>query len=45
MLLLPNTHVSKLRKAFANNSSAIIKPSKIKLHKIRQSRGFLGRLL
>ena len=32
-LLLNNTHVSRLRKAFANNSSA------------KQSGGFLGRLL
>ena len=44
-LLLTNTQVSKLRKAFANNSSANIKLSKTQLHKIGQSRGFLGRLL
>ena len=44
-LLLTNTHVSKLRKAFANNSSANIKLSKTPLHKIGQSEGFLGRLL
>ena len=44
-LLLTNTQVSKLRKTFANNSSDNIKLSKTPLHKIRQSRGFLGRLL
>ena len=33
-LLLTNTQVSRLRKAFANNSSANIKLSKIQLHKI-----------
>ena len=43
--LLTNTQVSKLRKAFANGSSANIKLSKKQLHKIGQSRGFLGRLL
>ena len=32
----------KLCKAFANNSSANIKISKTQLHKIEQSRGFLG---
>ena len=32
-LLLTNTQVSKLRKAFANNSSANIKLSKTQLHK------------
>ena len=42
-LLLNNTQVSKLRKAFANNSSANIKLSKSR--KIGQSGGFLGRLL
>ena len=36
-LLLTNTQVSKLRKAFANNSSANIKLSKTQLHKIGQS--------
>ena len=35
----------RLRKSFANNSSANIKLSKSQLHKIRQSGGFLGRLL
>ena len=44
-LLLTNTQVSKLRKAFANNSLASIKLSKTQLHKIGQSGGFLGRLL
>ena len=43
-LLLTNTQVSKLRKAFANGSSANLKLSKTYLHKIRQSGGFLGRL-
>ena len=33
-LLLTNTQVSKLRKAFANNSSANITLSKTQLHKI-----------
>ena len=44
-LLLTNIQVSKLRKAFSNNSSANIKSSKTQLHKIGQSGGFLGRLL
>ena len=44
-LLLTNAQVSKLRKAFVNNSSANIKLSKTELHKIGQSGGFLGRLL
>ena len=49
-LLLTNTQVSRLRKAFANNSSADIKSANIKssktqLHKIGQSDGFLVRLL
>ena len=44
-LLLTNTQVSKLCKAFANGSSANIKLSKTQLHKIGQSGGFLGRLL
>ena len=44
-MLLTNTQVSKLRKAFANNSSANIKLSKTQLHKIRQSGAFSGRLL
>ena len=44
-LLLTNRQVSKLRKAFVNNSSANIKSSKTQLHKIGQSGGFLGRRL
>ena len=36
-LLLPNTQVSRLCKAFANNSSTNIKLSKTQLHKIGQS--------
>ena len=44
-LLLTNTQVSKLRKTFANGSSAKIKLSKTQLHKIVQSGGFLGPLL
>ena len=43
--LLTNTQVSRLRKAFANNSSGNIKLSKTQLDKIGQSGGFLGRLL
>ena len=39
-LLLTNTQVSKLRKAFGNNSSANIKLSKTQLHKIEQSEQF-----
>ena len=42
---LTNTQVSKLHKAFANNSLANIKLSKTQLHKIGQSGGFLDRLL
>ena len=44
-LLLNNTQVSKLRKAFANSSSANIKLLKTQLHKIGESRGFLASLL
>ena len=44
-LLLTNTQVSRLRKAFANNYSANLKLSKIQSHKIEQSGEFLGRLL
>ena len=44
-LLLTNTQVSNLRKAFANNSSANIKLSKTQLSKMIQSGGFLGKLL
>ena len=42
-LLLTNTQVSRLRKTFANNSSANIKLSKTQLHKMGQSGEFLGR--
>ena len=44
-MLLTNTKVSKLCKAFANNSSANIKLSKTQPRKISQSGGFLGRYL
>ena len=44
-VLLTNTQVLKLCKAFASNSSANVKLSKTQLHKIGQSGGFLGRLL
>ena len=44
-LLLTDTQTSKLRKAFANNSSVNIKLSKTQLHKKGQSVGFLGILL
>ena len=44
-LSLTNTQVSKLCKAFANNSSADMKLSNTELHKIAPSGGFLGRLL
>ena len=44
-LLLINTQVSNLCKAFANNSSANIKLSKTQLSKMIQSGGFSGRLL
>ena len=44
-LLLTNTQVSKLCKAFTNNSSANKKLSKAWLHKIVRWGGFLGRLL
>ena len=44
-LLLTNTEVSKLPKTFANNSSVNKKLSKIILHKIGQSGGFLGRFI
>ena len=43
-LLLTNTLISKLRKAFANNSSANIKLSKPQLYKTGQSGECLGRL-
>ena len=41
--LLTNTRVSRLRKTFADNSSANIKLSKTHLHKMEQSGGILGR--
>ena len=44
-LLLTNTQVSKLRKAFANASSANIELPKTKLHNIGQLGRFLCRLL
>ena len=44
-LLLSNTQVSKLCKAFSNGSSANINVPKTQFHKIGQSGGFLGRLL
>ena len=44
-LLLTNTQVSRLRKAFASNSLANIKLSKTQLHETGQLVGFLGRLL
>ena len=43
-VLLPNTRVWRLRKSFANNSSANIKLSKTQLHKMGQSGEFLGRI-
>ena len=45
MLLLTNAQVLKLRKTFANNSTANIALLKTQLHKIGQSGGFLVRLL
>ena len=44
-LLLTDTKVSKLRKAFTNNFSANIKLSKTELDKIRKLGGLLVRLL
>ena len=44
-ILLIITQVSKLRKAFANNSSANRKLLKTHLHKIEQSGRFLDRFL
>ena len=44
-LLLTNTKVSRLRKAFENNYPANKKLSKTQLHKVGQSGGLLGRLL
>ena len=44
-LLLTNTQIADIRKAFASNSSTDIKLSKTQLYKMIQSGGFLGRLL
>ena len=44
-LLLTNRQVSSICKAFANNSSVVIKFSKARLSKMIQSGGFLGKLL
>ena len=44
-LLLTNTQVSKVCKAFAIGSSANLKLSKTQLHKMGQSGEFVGRLL
>ena len=44
-LLLTNTQVSRLHKAFSNISSANIKLSKPHFHKVGQPGGFLGRHL
>ena len=44
-LLLTNAQISRLQKSFSNGLSANIKLSKTQLYKIRQSGGFLGRLL
>ena len=41
-LFLTDTQVSKIRKAFANGSSANIKFSKTQLSKMIKSRGILG---
>ena len=43
-MLLTNTHVCRLHRTFASNSSANIKFSKFQLHEIGQSGGFLHRL-
>ena len=42
-LFLSNPQVLRFHKPFANDSSANTKLSKTQLHKIGQSRGFLGR--
>ena len=44
-MLLNNTQVPKLHKAFENKSSANTKLLKTQLHKIGQSKGFLDRFL
>ena len=43
--LLTNRQVANIRKAFANHSSIDIKLSKIRLSKMIQSGGYLGKLL
>ena len=43
--LLTNTQVSRLRNAFANNSSANITLPNTQLHKIVQSEGFVSKIL
>ena len=44
-LLLTNRQVANIRKAFAKNTSIDIKLSRTHLSKMKQSGGFLGRLL
>ena len=44
-LLLTNSQIGNIRKAFANHSSTDIKLSKTQLSKMIQSGGFLGKLL
>ena len=44
-LLLTDRQISSIRKAFSNNSSVDIKFSKTQLSKMKQSGGFLGKLL
>ena len=44
-LLLTNTQVENIRKAFANHSPTDINLSKTQLSKMIQSGGFLGKLL
>ena len=44
-LLLTERHISSIRKAFSNNSTIDVKFSKTQLSKMRQSGGFLGKLL
>ena len=44
-LLLTTRQTTKLRNAINNNMSTDIKLSKVRVKKITQSRGFLGKLL
>ena len=44
-LIWTNTQILRLRKVFVHNTSGNIYLLKNQLHKIRQSREFLGRLL